>query len=83
MSIKTTLHAQGYEPWTLDYLGVTGAKWIKFVNAFPILAGVNIIGRVYVPESEQDAWIAMGKDGARPFFDRVRPEMEKARHVAI
>ena len=83
MSIKTTLHAQGYEPWTLDYFGVTGAKWIKFVNAFPILAGVNIIGRVYVPESEQDAWITQGAAGADQFFARVRPEMDKARHVAI
>ena len=42
MSIKTTLHAQGYEPWTLDYLGVTGAKWIKFVNAFPVLADATV-----------------------------------------
>jgi hypothetical protein len=83
MSIKTSLHCQGYESWVLDYLGVTGAPWVKFVNTFPILAGVNIIGRVHVSEDISNALIALGKDGAAQFFSLVRGEMEKNRHVAI
>ena len=40
---KTSLHAQGYEGWLNEFLGISGAPWIKFVNCFPELPGINII----------------------------------------
>jgi len=80
---KITLHAQGYEGWLDDYATVSRARWMKFVNWFPTMSGVSIIGRVHVPEADQDTMIAAGATGADAFFSRVYPEMVKARHVVL
>ena len=81
---KITLHAQGWDPWLLEYLAASGAPWIKFVNWFPEIPGVNIIGRVRaMSEAESNALVARGEAGAVEYYSKVRAEMDKNRHVAI
>nr|NIV37617.1 hypothetical protein [Anaerolineae bacterium] len=79
---KTSLHAQGWDPWLLEYLAASGARWIKFVNWFPEVPA-RIIGRVHVPEEESNVMVSKGEVGAVEFYNRVRPEMDKNRHVTI
>ena len=79
---KTSLHAQGWDPWLNEYLQVSGAGWIKFVNWFPEVPA-RIIGRVHVPEEESNVMVSKGEVGAVEFYNRVRPEMDKNRHVTI
>ena len=85
MTVKTTLHCQGYEDWLKEVLATSGTTWIKFVNFFPIMpSGIRIIGRVRaMDEAASDALVARGEAGAVEYAQAVFPEQDKNRHVDI
>jgi len=73
---KLTLHLQEIPGWVPSFVNTSGVKYIKIVNPpgddpFP---GVRVIGRFYMPDSDSNAMVWRGAEGAAEWFDWIAPQ---------
>lgn len=83
MPSKLSLHLQAHPNWA-DGNG-SAARWIKVmdppgVNRWP---GKQIIGRVYMPDSDSNALVAQGAAGAETWFRFCQPTFARAPYIRI
>jgi len=85
---KLSLHCQAMPGWTGSWLSQSGARWIKLIDPpeqrpqdFP--AGVNIVGRTYLPDGESTEMVRKGKQGALEWFTTWLPFYKSRPYIQV